>query len=241
MITGPFLSFFGGKWRATPRLYPVPRHRTIIEPFAGSAGYSLRYYYHQVILYEKDPLTAAVWDYLIRASTKDILALPLMEDDQTIRDLPCCEEAQNFIGWKICAGQAKPYKTKSSWARSGARPNTFWGEKVREKMAAQIECIDHWKIHNMGYEEIPHNRKATYFIDPPYQYAGGEHYRCGAKDINYGHLAHWCKSRQGQVIVCEGKGADWLPFRPLGRTKTTMSNVDRGSKGEGFQEMGWIR
>jgi hypothetical protein len=33
--------------------------------------------------------------------------------------------------------------------------------------------------------------------------------------LNYSELAAWCRSRPGQVIVCEEEGADWLPFRPL--------------------------
>jgi len=38
----PFWRYYGGKWRAAPS-YPSPRCETIIEPFAGAAGYSLRY------------------------------------------------------------------------------------------------------------------------------------------------------------------------------------------------------
>lgn len=45
----PFFSYFGGKWRDTPRL-PAPKHPTIIEPFAGSAGYALRHYTRDVVL-----------------------------------------------------------------------------------------------------------------------------------------------------------------------------------------------
>jgi len=38
----PFWRYYGGKWRAAPR-YPAPRHDLIIEPFAGAAGYAMRY------------------------------------------------------------------------------------------------------------------------------------------------------------------------------------------------------
>jgi len=37
----PFWRYYGGKFRAAPR-YPTPTHKTIVEPFAGAAGYSLR-------------------------------------------------------------------------------------------------------------------------------------------------------------------------------------------------------
>jgi hypothetical protein len=37
----PMFTYLGGKWRLAPK-YPPPIHDTIIEPFCGSAGYSLR-------------------------------------------------------------------------------------------------------------------------------------------------------------------------------------------------------
>ena len=48
--------------------------------------------------------------------------------------------------------------------------------------------------------------------DPPYQTAGRA-YRF--HDLDYPALAEWCKSRTGQVIVCENAGAAWLPFEPF--------------------------
>ena len=38
----PFFCYYGGKWRAAPK-YPPPEHDTIVEPFAGAAGYATRY------------------------------------------------------------------------------------------------------------------------------------------------------------------------------------------------------
>ena len=68
---------------------------------------------------------------------------------------------------------------------------------------------------------------ATWFVDPPYQGAG-KHYRFGSEHIDFLALAGWCKSRPGQVIVCENKGAGWLPFRELADVKTTRA--DRRSR-----------
>ena len=65
----PFFGFYGGKWRDAPKYYPVPEYDTIVEPFAGSAGYSVRYGDRNVVLGEKDDIIFGVWDYLIRAST----------------------------------------------------------------------------------------------------------------------------------------------------------------------------
>lgn len=51
----PFFSYFGGKWTLAPR-YPKPEHGTIVEPFAGSAGYAIRYPDREVILVERAPV-----------------------------------------------------------------------------------------------------------------------------------------------------------------------------------------
>lgn len=39
----PFFTFYGGKWRAAPH-YAPPEFATIVEPFAGAAGYSVRHH-----------------------------------------------------------------------------------------------------------------------------------------------------------------------------------------------------
>jgi site-specific DNA-adenine methylase len=57
--------------------------------------------------------------------------------------------------------------------------------------------------------------EATWFVDPPYNNKAGSHYKCGSKDIDYNNLAEWCRSRRGQVMVCENAGATWLPFEDL--------------------------
>ena len=58
----PFFGFYGGKWRDAPKHYPFPEHDTIVEPFAGSAGYSVRYSDRNVILGEKEK-AASQCDY----------------------------------------------------------------------------------------------------------------------------------------------------------------------------------
>ncbi|HEY4321733.1 MAG TPA: hypothetical protein VGM77_11225 [Gemmatimonadales bacterium] len=93
-----FLKFFGSKYRATPR-YPAPTHHTIIEPFAGGAGFSIRHHQRQVILIEKDPVIASVWRYLIGASSAEIRQLPLLSHDQSVHDLALIPEARDLIGF----------------------------------------------------------------------------------------------------------------------------------------------
>lgn len=223
----PFFGYYGGKWRDALKLYPPPEHETIVEPFAGSAGYSLRYAHRNVILCEIDPVLSAVWLYLTRVKPQEILAIPDLDPDETVDDLHVCQEARWLVGFWLNRGVASPRKSPSKWMRDGIRPGSFWGERVRQTIASQVEAIGHWKVLNRSYVDCPTPRRATWFVDPPYEEAG-RHYRFGSDRIDYPALAAWCYSRPGQVIVCENEGASWLPFRRLADVKTTR--VDRRSK-----------
>jgi 16S rRNA G966 N2-methylase RsmD len=216
----PLFPYYGGKWRIAPR-YPSPQHDTIIEPFAGSAGYALRYPERKVILVEKNPKVAATWRYLLRATAADIRALPpLLEPGQSVDDLPICEEARYLVGWSLNAASAAPCKTPSMWMRTDSRGGAqFWGEAKRERIARSVERIRHWRLIEGGYEDAP-DVVGTWFIDPPYALAG-RHYPTRIAD--YGALAAWCRTRRGQVMVCENEGADWLPFRPFFHAKANPS------------------
>lgn len=218
----PFFSYYGGKWRDAVKLYPKPRYETIIEPFAGSAGYSLRYHQKAIVLYEIDPVVVAVWKYLIGVKPSEILAIPDLEPDQTCEDLKVSQEARWLVGFWLNRAVSSPRKSPSAWMRSGIRPGSFWGERVRNTIASQVESIRHWEVHNSGYIECPDEIEATWFIDPPYQVAG-RHYRFGSEIIDYSALGEWCRGRCGQAIVCENEGADWLPFCHLAVTKTTRA------------------
>lgn len=218
----PFFSYYGGKWRDSGRYYAKPLHDTIVEPFAGSAGYSLRYAEHRVVLCEIDPILVALWRYLIRVSPKEILAIPDVPLGGSVDDLKLIPEAGWLVGFWLNRGVAQPRKRPSRWMRDQIRPGSFWGQRVRETIASQVAMIRHWKVVEGGYKKCRIKRKATWFVDPPYRNAGC-HYKYGPEYVNYDHLATWCKTRQGQVIVCENTGADWLPFRELAETKTTRT------------------
>lgn len=88
MSLRPFFGYYGGKYRNARKHYPRPAYGTIVEPFAGSAGYSVRYPDRRVILCEKDPKVAAVWRYLLAVSPTEILAIPDVPLDGTVHDLP---------------------------------------------------------------------------------------------------------------------------------------------------------
>ncbi len=218
----PFFGFYGGKWRDSLKHFPPPASRTIVEPFAGSAGYSVRYANRRIVLAELDPEIASVWRFLIHTTPKEILSIPDIADGQSVADLKICPEARSLVGFWLNRAASSPRKKPSKWMREGIRPGSFWGDRVRSTIASQLESIRHWEIHNCSYDQVPVQDEATWFIDPPYESAG-RHYRYGASLIEYDKLAQWCRSRSGQVIVCENDGADWLPFRELATVKTTRA------------------
>ena len=229
----PLFGFYGGKWRDAVKHYPAPRFGSVVEPFAGSAGYSMRYASANVVLGEIDPVIYGVWRYLTRVKAREILAIPDLEPGQTVNDLAIPQEARWLVGFWMNRGASRPRTSPSAWMRDGIRPGSFWGERVRTTIAGQVGAIRHWKVYNCSYERLPFRGEATWFIDPPYQ-KQGQHYHHGAEGIDFAALGAWCESRQGQVIVCENAGADWLPFEPLADVKTTR----RGSRSV---EVAWIR
>lgn len=216
----PMFRYYGAKWRDAKR-YPEPRHETLIEPFAGSAGYALRHWRRRVILCDLDEHIAATWRYLLRVLPAEILALPDIEDGQSVDDLDVPPEARVLIGWWLNCSSA-PRKTPSAWmmAWRDRKPGSVWSARTRERIARQVEQIRHWRFVQADYREIDHVGRATWFVDPPYQ-GMGKHYRHGPQCLDYDALGAWCRGREGQVIVCENEGADWLPFDPLHYAKTS--------------------
>jgi hypothetical protein len=204
-------SYYGSKVQISGR-YTKPTHNKIIEPFAGSAGYALRYCGLDVTLVERDPVVAGVWRYLINVGESEFLRLPLVHRIDELPDsVP--EEAKNLIGFLFNRGAESPRKSMSRWGREGSRPNSFWGEVKRGFIASNLHRIRHWEIIEGDYTNAP-DVGATWFIDPPYA-VRGSHYKFGSDLIDYDALSDWCRERQGQVMVCENEGADWLPFKPF--------------------------
>lgn len=222
MILRPFFSFYGSKWQAAKR-YPAPTHPVVCEPFAGSAGYALRYPDRRVVLCDTDPTIVGVWEYLIHVSVSEILRLPLGVTDT--RELKVCQEARWLIGMWLNRATTRPNFRPGAWARSGKYPTQFWGENIRERIARQVDSIRHWQIYEASYEIVP-NARVTWFVDPPYSTRAGRAYR--HHEVDYAHLAAWSREREGQVIVCEQEGASWLPFAPFGRVKSNNGGHGRG-------------
>lgn len=208
----PFFSYFGGKWTLAPK-YTAPEHDTIVEPFAGSAGYATRYPDRDVILVERSPVVAAMWRWLIGVSSDEVMSLPT---DLSAPLDHLSPGARALIGFWRARGRVRPASTtNSSWLKSGRWPTSFWGEHIRARIATQVQQIRHWRVIEGDYTAAP-DVVATWFVDPPY--VGARHYT--ARVDNYAALATWCLSRRGLAIVCEQGGADWLPFRRFRKAKS---------------------
>lgn len=213
----PLWPYYGSKWRDARR-YGAPRGDLVIEPFAGSAGYSTFYAPKRVMLYDVDPYVVGVWQYLIRASEAEIVALPDLDVGQSVDSLKVPQEARWLIGFWLNRGSAQPKKTKTAYSARTERQQLVWSQRARERIAAELPGIRHWTITQGDYTQAPHDPAATYYVDPPYG-DKGRYYRCN--DVDLGRLGAWCQSLPGHVIACEQVGATWLPFRPLASIKSS--------------------
>lgn len=207
----PFFPYFGSKWNLA-RSYVPPPHSPVIEPFAGSAAYSLYFNARKVTLIDKNEKLVAVWQYLVKATEREIRSLPV-ELFEHVDDLDVCQEARWLIGFWINRGTASPRNKLSVWAKEnwGGATCKTWGPPVKSRIISQLDGIRDWRIVLGDYSLAPDIR-ATWFVDPPYVKAGVAY----EKQVeSLANLGSWCRARRGFVIVCENRGAQWLPFNVL--------------------------
>ena len=207
-----------------------PRRDLVIEPFAGSAGYSLYWKCRNVKLYDIDHDIVEMWDYLIYCSEEDIKRLPdWIDSPQQVLDLELQAE-QNLITRWLSFGKRSPLTEDSSLStydefrdfhRDGIPTNNkmptqsaSWSPNVKVRILRQKPLIANWTVELRDYKYIP-NECAHWHIDPPYQSQMKVYDKSHV--IDYYHLSEWCRTRQGSVDVCEQEGADWLEFKPIKR------------------------
>ncbi len=198
--------FFGSKYKLADA-YPVPSHDTIIEPFAGSAAYSVRHGIgHRVVLIEKDEAVVTLWHRLLAMSAEDIRHLPDPTPGSTSDDLLVA----------FAAGRTTRDTPPSGFVVSPRMAQRF--RPMVNRVASVVDRCRHFEVAAADYTAAP-DIEATWFIDPPYQARGGRwdrtrggRYRHPNRDIDYAALADWSRARRGQVVVCDQEGADWLPF-----------------------------
>jgi hypothetical protein len=203
----PFFPFYGTKNKiVNNQYYPEPKFDSIIEPFAGAACYSCFHWQKNVTLIEKDPRIYALWSYLLRASPKDILGLPIPRHNQTTDDFHLSQPETDLVGYHLARGAIRP-------SHKPSKQRNAWNKERRKLLADSLFHIKHWKVI-LGDYSLAKNKKATWFVDPPYQ-NGGHKYRCDNGSIDFPKLKDWIFSRNGQVIACENTSCNWIPVEPL--------------------------
>lgn len=208
-------SYYGSKSKIVD-YYPPPKHKKIIEPFAGSARYSLKYWQNDVLLVDKYDVVINIWKWLQQCSDNDIIGLPKLKKGDDIRKMNLSEDEMIFLSIACGAGASLPQYTVSSLGEQNAK--TLYSNTIKN-----LHKIKHWEIRQGSYNELG-NEEATWFVDPPYQF-GGHRYKHSNSNIEFNKLSVWCKGRNGQVIVCENTKATWLPFNPIIKFTGTQNNT----------------
>lgn len=234
----PFFPFYGSKWN-TARYYPEPQHRHVVEPFAGSAGYSTFYSPQKVTLIDADPIVVGVWDYLMRADSGEVLRLPdLPTPGDSVDDHDIPQEAKWLIGFWLNRGSASPKRSRTEYSARTDKAQLNWGPRAKQRIIEQLPCLEGWSVRQGSFADSPLDGSATYFVDPPYV-DKGRYYRIKFDDFKT--LAVWARKLPGQVMVCEQAGADWLPFAPLGSFKSSNGRskevIWTGEPGDIYSEM----
>lgn len=140
-------SYYGSKSKIVKK-YPKPEYDHIVEPFAGSARYALEYWDRDVTLVDKYNVIIKIWEYLKRASAKDIESLPELERGDRIPDY-LCEEEKYLLGFAVNRGSPHPKNVYTTWA---ARDKEITRHKKR--ILANLEKIRHWNFICGSYESL---------------------------------------------------------------------------------------
>ena len=215
------ISYYGGKTNVV-KLYPSPRYDHIVEPFAGSARYSLQYFERNVTLIDKYEPLIKMWRWLRDCSPGDIKKLPRLKTGDKLSNYKwSCEEERFFMGYII--GYASVFPRNTVTPRLIIRPNHI--NFGLNRVADNLYKIRHWAMAHGDYRDFPFQSECTWFIDAPYM-QGGEKYKHSFKAWQFEGLAKWCRSRKGQVIVCEAGEADWLPFKMLGQNRVVNKHIN---------------
>lgn len=220
--------FYGAKQRIAAQ-YPEPELDTVVEPFAGAAGYAVHWRKHAslAILIEKDKRVVALWHRLLKMDVGDLLNMPAPVPGERSTDLLVA----------FAAGRSTR-DTPVEFTVTTRMAERF--DPMRRRIAGVLDECRHFEVRAGDYREAP-DLAATWFVDPPYQTTGagradrtrGGRYTHANTDLNYQGLGDWVQARRGQVVACDQAGSDWLPWN--GR----LSGQDSASRR--YTEVYWHR
>ena len=170
-MPGPLFKWFGSKWSASKH-YPRPLYDTIVEPFAGGAGYALRYADKRVVLAETNTHLLRLWRWIIDdASKEDVLDIPLgLRVGEDIRTIGLSDgQALLLKHWQRTNNVGDCW-TISPWGNSPGQ----WTANTRARVADEIQAVkrtlilfEHgewecWCCDREGYESV-----SSDYVGPP--------------------------------------------------------------------------
>lgn len=218
-------SYYGGKSKIVD-LYPQPRFDLIIEPLAGAGAYAFKHAKRgsgrTAWLNDLDDRTASIWEFLLSPDAADWI------ERYWPAHVTVGSRGTDYLPTESPVGLFELFRAEANQGTQGARgvheQVTGMGAecwpRTRRKFLEIIPQISHWRFTRRDFSSVL-GSNATWFIDPPYSNPAGSRYRTG-EGLDYTTLANWCKERDGQVIVCENLGADWLPFRQLEHRRVSI-------------------
>lgn len=226
----PFFSYYGSRWNIAKR-YPAPPSQTVVEPFAGSAGYSVYYSPRKAMLYDLSEDIIAIWQWLIDADPDDVLNLPDPDTEEDLRHLD--KGPRNLIFMCACKGRAEVPTTLSPWYfKYRNEPDCkVWGQAFRQRIANQLPNIRDWTADVRSWEQVPIRSDAHYHVDPPFSIGAGRRYQ--HHTIDYEALGAWCRTIPS-VQVCGRDDETWLNFDSIGGGNTTRGKRNGTQFNEGL-------
>lgn len=190
-----------------PLLWDVP----IVEAFARDAPFALRCSRpgQPVLLYEQDPTTCAIWDFLIHAKPSEIRALPVEHFLRGGRAHDLEPGSLPVGAWHFLARRtADMHDLRRLMSDHDFRksPHAHWNAVVRDAIARRVRSLRSWAVFDAPPEAAPDIR-AAWFLAPPW----------GAPPERLEALAAWALSRRGHTTAL-GAPDPWggLPFRSYG-------------------------
>lgn len=172
-----------------------------------------------------DEKTHAIWQFLTSPLASDLASVipASVPVGQKVSELTLWDDvlASHVVPDVVSQGMLYLLQAEANHGTQGARGihdqvtsigANCW-PRLKRKLEWVIPHVKSFKVTMLDYRELP-DVEATWFVDPPYNNPAGMRYRTSG-GIDYRELGEWCKSRRGQVIVCENAGADWLDFQPL--------------------------